>query len=161
MKMIAEESGTAVALDKAAEQVHASSDSVATKCFESAYGKGGTKPELASKMFNEKEQSGVLEIPPIGKEISKENADGKNAEGKHGSGSLDGELKKDNGVVDKLNGMDKSKSEGGASGEAVKHGEKVESLGKKKQDGGPKDYENKSAEVKNGTKEGVIKDQKE
>jgi hypothetical protein len=156
MKMIAEESGTAVALDKAAEPAHSSSDTVAAKCFESAYGKGGTKPELAPKKFNEKEQSGVLEIPPIGKELSKQNA-----EGKQGSGSPDSELKKDNVAVDKLNGMDKSKSEGGASGEAIKHGEKVESLGKKKQDGGPKDYENKGAELKNGTKEGVIKDQKE
>lgn len=208
MKMTAEEAGTAVALDKAAEQAHSSSDSVATKCFESAYGKGGCvinkpkpgseleenkpqigkpnpnaesegnkpwpgkpnhsleggiKPELGPKKFIEKEQSGMLEIPPIGKEFSKEKVDGKNAEGKHDSGSPDGELRKDNVAVDKLNGMDKSKSEGGASADAAKHGEIVESLGKKKQvlDGGPKDPDNKGAELKNGTKEGVIKDQKE
>jgi hypothetical protein len=176
MKMIAEEAGTAVALDKAAEQAHSSSDAAATKCFESAYGKGsgadnkpnpsgegGIKPELGPKKFNEKEQSGILEIPPIGKELGKENADGKKADGKHGSASPDGELKKENVAVERLNGMDKSKIDGGASGEAVKRGEIGESLGKRKQvlDGGAKDYDNKSAELKSATKEGVIKDHKE
>lgn len=178
MKMTAEEAGTAVALDKTAEQAHSSSDTVSTKCFESAYGKGkgsgadnkpnpsgegGIKPEPGPKKFNEKEQSGILEIPPIGKEFSKEKVDGKDADGKHGSASPDGELKKENVAVDKLNGMDKSKIDGGASGEAIKHGEIGESLGRRKQvlDGGAKDYDNKSAELKNATKEGVIKDHKE